>query len=227
MLSAELVSAFLLGLLGAGHCLGMCGGIIGTLSVATDSGSKKWLRIVSYQYGRIASYTFFGLVAGWIGFQLSGTSDIPWLTVVSAILMILMGLYISRLWTALTYLEKAGNIVWRQISPISKKILPVKNTGQAFLLGALWGWLPCGLVYTALGYAISKSSPLTSALFMLCFGLGTLPATLSAGAAGGVLKEWLNNPWVRNLSALLFIFYGFYLLWPLFFPGEMSHHHHH
>ncbi|TQV77532.1 sulfite exporter TauE/SafE family protein [Aliikangiella marina] len=225
--STTLVGAFILGLMGASHCVGMCGGIIGSLSMATKDSAKKWINISLYQFGRIASYTLFGLIAGWIGSQADGMTPIPILKTLSGILLILMGLYVSRIWMGLTYLEKIGKLLWDKISPLSKRLLPVQSPGQAILLGSLWGWLPCGLVYTALGFALAASDPLYSSMFMLNFGIGTLPATLLAGAASLTLKQWLNKAPIRTISALVFIGLGVWTLYTLYFGADMGHHHHH
>lgn len=228
MTETVLFSAFVLGLMGASHCIGMCGGIISSLSIATDHRRNKWLNIASYQLGRILSYTLFGLVAGLVGQQASSLTTLPILSTLSAVLLILMGLYISRVWMLITHLEKAGKLLWNKISPFSKTLLPVKTSRQALLLGALWGWLPCGLVYSALGYALTAAHPVKSASYMLFFGLGTLPATLLAGAASTQLKSWLNLPWVRWLSALLFIGFGAFMLYSLYWSiGDSMHQHHH
>jgi len=224
--TTTLVGAFILGLMGASHCIGMCGGIISSLSLATQESSKKWANVSLYQFGRIASYTIFGIIAGWLGSQSENITPLPILKTLSGALLILMGLYISRMWMGLTYLEKVGKLLWDKISPLSKKLLPVENSGQALLLGGLWGWLPCGLVYTAVGYAITASDPVLSGLFMLNFGLGTLPATLLAGAASLSLKRWLNKTPVRMVSALVFIVLGVWTIYSLYFTSGMAHHHH-
>ncbi len=225
MSELTLLSAFLLGLMGAGHCLGMCGGIIGSLSLSTGN-NKPWLNVTLYQLGRISSYCLFGLFVGLIGEQSIKLTAIPILKILSASLLILMGLYISRIWMLISHLEKLGSVLWRKISPLSKKLLPVKNYKQALLLGALWGWLPCGLVYTSLGYALTEASAVKSSLFMLFFGLGTLPATLVAGAASVSLKKGLNHRGIRLISASLFIAFGIYSFYSLFTMGSAGDHHH-
>lgn len=222
-------SAFVIGLMGAGHCFAMCGGIIGSLSMATSQTMQKWWILTLYQLGRICSYTLFGFIAGLLGQGAQSLSPIPLLPVLSGVLLILMGLYISRLWMALGYLERAGKKVWNHISPLGKRLLPVKNYQQAFFLGSLWGWLPCGLVYTSLGYALSLASPLASAGFMLAFGLGTLPATLTAGSASLSMKQWLNRNSIRYLVAILFVGFGIYTLLSFYLTlssGQANHHHH-
>lgn len=229
MESVNLLGALLLGLMGAGHCLAMCGGIISSLSVASSAQTNRsnWLFILLYQFGRISSYTLFGGIAGWLGFQFDEVSPLPLLKIISGVLLIFMALYISKLWLGLSYLEKTGKLLWNRISPLTKKLLPVQSPHQALLLGSLWGWLPCGLVYTSLGYALSLGSITESALFMLLFGVGTLPATIFAGSASLSLKQFLNHQWVRNITAFIFLIMGSYTLYMVFFATGMSHHQHH
>lgn len=226
MENVSLIGALLLGLMGSGHCLAMCGGIISTLSISgkSDKTTTKWRFVLLYQIGRIASYTLFGFIAGWFGFHFNQVSPVPILKILSGFLLIAMGLYLSQVWMGLSYLEKFGKKIWKVISPLSKHLLPVVNSKQAFVLGGLWGWLPCGLVYTSLGYALSLSNSIQSALFMLLFGLGTLPATLLAGSTSLGIKKVLNNKLVRWSVAAGFTTFGIYTLFALFTMGH-SHHH--
>jgi len=224
-LAAQLSTAFVLGLLGAGHCLGMCGGIITSLSMASGKDKTEWSFVGLYQVGRLSSYSAFGLLAGLLGSQLESLTSFPLLKLISAALLILMGLYLSRLWMAIGLLEKLGSRLWARISPIASQLLPVRSRKQALLLGALWGWLPCGLVYTSLGYAIATANALTSALFMLFFGLGTLPATLAAGAGSNALKTWLNKPFIRYFIAVILISFGGLLLLQILSTELITQHH--
>jgi sulfite exporter TauE/SafE len=226
MENINVFSAILLGLLGAGHCLAMCGGIISTLSVSTqtDKTTRNWQYILLYQLGRILSYTLFGGVAGWLGLQLNLSVSFPFLKLLSGVLLILMALYVSNLWRGLTYLEKGGKLIWNQISPLAKYLLPVTNRPKAFFLGSLWGWLPCGLVYTALGYALSLGDSISAATFMFAFGVGTLPATIFAGAASVSLKTFLNRAWFRNSGAVILFMMGSYILYAIFFITSVHHH---
>ncbi len=226
MIETFIVSAFVLGLMGSLHCIGMCGGIITSLSMATTDSPSKWLKTLNFQVGRIASYSMFGFCAGWVGLQVKEFSAIPILKIISSILLILMGLYLAKWWMGLRYLEKIGSLLWQKISPLSKKLLPVASQKQALLLGALWGWLPCGLVYTSLSYALTTANPLHSSLYMLYFGLGTLPGTLLVGTASITFKRWINLPLVRGVVALFFILAGLVSLWLLIFPEFTSTHHH-
>ncbi len=227
----NLVSALLLGIMGAGHCIAMCGGIISSLSMSNQSQpiQKRAGIVFLYQLGRIFSYSLIGLAGGFLGFKFSQLSQLPILELISGLLLVGMSLYVSRLWMGLSYLEKIGKLFWNKISPLSKHFLPVKTSRQAFLLGSLWGWLPCGLVYTSLSFAITMGDALYSALFMFIFGLGTLPGTLLASAAGLSLKHFLNHIVVRYLISICFLIFGVITLNSAFesWTGNGHHHHHH
>lgn len=222
------VTAFFLGLFGAGHCLGMCGGIAAALSFAVPVTEryKKLLLLLGYNIGRILSYTAFGAAVGAVGHQISSASGMPILRVLSGVLLILMGLYLADWWKGLTYIERLGNIVWRKIQPLSKALMPVKRLDHAVLLGAVWGWLPCGLVYSAATYAAMQSSATHGGAVMLAFGLGTLPAVFLGGLAGQGVKEFLQNKWVRRSFAVLFILYGGWVLYGVTQRGHTDHSQH-
>ncbi len=225
MESINFVGALALGIMGAGHCMAMCGGIISTLSmVAGDDESASRRHLLLYQFGRIFSYSVIGAIAGSLGFLLEQTTTLPLLQVISGILLISMALYISKVWMVLSSLERIGKILWDKISPLSKKLLPVKSNKQALLLGILWGWLPCGLVYTSLAYAITLGNSAQSALFMLAFGLGTLPATLVLGEANKKFRKQLNSAIARYSLAFLFFVWGCFTLYSALF-SQVGHHH--
>jgi sulfite exporter TauE/SafE len=212
-----LITAFTVGLLGGVHCIGMCGGIVGALSFATQASSKKSMMILlSYNLGRLSSYTLAGALMGGLGWLAAYWLDIRYLQVIlqliAGIFMVLLGLYLSGWWMVLVRLEKVGGVVWRYIQPLSKKVMPVENAHQAILLGLLWGWLPCGLVYSVLIWSMSAGSMQHGALLMLCFGLGTLPNLLAMGLFAEGMRHWVSHVRVRRLSGGLVICFG---LWQL------------
>ena len=222
MIELSLIGAFLVGLLGGGHCVGMCGGIVGAVSMHLPSQPKmqthlqkntpKILFLLAYNTGRILSYTIAGVLAGLIGassFFLAHVLPIQHLLyALSSLMLIVLGLYLAGIWHGATYLEKVGARLWKAIQPYSKRYIPVQNLGQAFVLGGLWGWLPCGLVYSVLIAAIATGSALKGGLLMLAFGLGTLPTLLAMGMTAVKLKATLQNLWIRRLSGLLVLGFG-------------------
>ncbi|MEH6492885.1 sulfite exporter TauE/SafE family protein [Halopseudomonas sp.] len=214
----QVFTALALGLLGGGHCIGMCGGLMGALTLAIPAEQRKgwplWRILLSYNLGRISSYTLAGALLGSFGWALQGMGLGVVLRTIAGLLMICMGLYLANWWSGLTRIESLGRGLWRHIEPRARRLLPVQRPGQALLLGMLWGWLPCGLVYSSLVWASSHGSSGTSALLMLAFGLGTLPTLLATGAAADKLTALLRKRSLRIGAASLIIAFG---LWTL--PG--------
>jgi sulfite exporter TauE/SafE len=207
-------AAFAIGLFGGAHCLGMCGGIMAALSFAIPA-TERWRRLwilLSYNAGRIGSYCLIGAVGGWLGSQVAQGLGLMAMRTVAGLLLVAMGLYLADWWRGLTYLEKLGGYLWRYLQPLSRRLMPVAHAPQALLLGAVWGWLPCGLVYTALAYGVAQASAGASALVMLAFGLGTLPAVLAGGLLAERLKQTLQNRRWRALMGLLVIGFGIWTL---------------
>lgn len=212
MLELSLTAAFLVGLLGGGHCVGMCGGIVGAVTMTLPGSKPKWPFLLSYNLGRIGSYTLAGVVAGGVGassFFLEQVLPIEkMLYALASLMLVLLGLYLAGIWRVLTRLEAVGGKLWQHIQPYSRRLLPARTIAQSLLLGTLWGWLPCGLVYSVLVAAIATANPLQGGLLMLAFGLGTLPTLLAMGMAAVRLKSLLQSPWFRRLSGLAIAGFG-------------------
>ena len=214
MLELSLMSAFFVGLLGGGHCIGMCGGIVGAVSMHLPQRKSKVPFLLAYNAGRILSYTLAGAIAGLVGasgFFLQHVLPIQQVLFgINSVMLIVLGLYLAGIWHGVTYLESAGNVIWKILQPYSKRYIPVKNFSQAFILGTLWGWLPCGLVYSVLIAAIATGNTLNGGLLMLAFGLGTLPTLLTMGMVAVKLKTVLQNIWLRRGSGLLVMGFGLF-----------------
>lgn len=225
--TSVLISAFLIGLLGGGHCIGMCGGIMSALSFAVpqDQPRRRNIILVTYSLGRVLSYTLIGFIFGFAGQLLAGNGGLPVLRWLAGLLLIAMGLYIGGWWMGLTYLERAGGFLWRYVQPLANRLMPVKTPTTALFLGVLWGWLPCGLVYSSLGYAVSQGSALGAAAVMLAFGLGTLPAVLSGTIFAAFIGTLFKRPNLRKIMALLLIVFGGWTIWIAQQHAGHAHHH--
>ena len=219
-LAPLLVSALILGLLGGGHCLGMCGGLMGalTLAIPAEQRARRFRLLLAYNLGRIVSYAAAGLLIGLAGWAVASSPAAMVLRVIAGLLLVAMGLYLAGWWSGLTRIEAVGRHLWRHLQPIASRLLPVSSLPRALLLGAIWGWLPCGLVYSTLLWASSQGSPGDSALLMLAFGLGTWPVLLATGMAAERLTSLLRRRGVRIAGGLLVILFG---LWTL--PGPHQH----
>ncbi|MBJ9975361.1 sulfite exporter TauE/SafE family protein [Pseudomonas sp. S75] len=216
----SIASALVLGLLGGGHCLGMCGGLMGalTLAIPPEQRSRRLRLLVAYNLGRVLSYAAAGLLLGLAGWALAGSPAVQALRLLAALLLIAMGLYLAGWWSGLTRIEALGQGLWRHVRPLATRLLPVSSLPRALLLGALWGWLPCGLVYSTLLWAASQGNAAHSALLMLAFGIGTWPVLLATGLAAERVGALLRRRPVRVAGGLLVILFG---LWTL--PGPHQH----
>jgi sulfite exporter TauE/SafE len=219
-LAPQLLSAFILGLLGGGHCLGMCGGLMGalTLAIPLEQRGRRLRLMLAYNLGRVLSYAATGLLVGVLGWAVASSPGATGLRVAAALLLIAMGFYLAGWWSGLTRIEQLGRGLWRLIQPVAGRLLPVSTVPRALLLGGLWGWLPCGLVYSTLLWAASQGNAVHSGLLMLAFGLGTWPILLATGLAAERSTALLRKRGVRMAGGLLVILFG---LWTL--PGPHQH----
>lgn len=216
----DLAGALLVGLAGAGHCLGMCGGVSAALSMAIPP-EKQHFRgrlgyLLNYNLGRIASYVIAGALVGGLlatGSELAaGKHALAGLRLAAAALMIALGLYLAGWWQGILLLERLGARFWPYIKPLAGKCLPFTSPWLALPFGMVWGWLPCGLVYSTLTWSAAAGSASGGALIMLCFGLGTLPTLFALGGLADRLRYWLTLRSLRLGGALLLIAYGLHTL---------------
>ncbi len=217
------IAAFLVGLVGGVHCVGMCGGIMSALTLgvhrngiasSTDNTAVLFPYLLSYNFARITSYSIAGIIFGGLGAWLTdlvlfNQAQLV-LKVVAGVFLVALGLYLANWWRGLSYLERMGNNLWRYIEPYARKFIPIKNKKQAFAAGLLWGWLPCGLVYSVLIWSLSSGSAIKGGLLMFSFGVGTLPSLLAMGLFATMLKRFMQLQMVRVFAALLIISFGVY-----------------
>lgn len=210
-------SAFIVGLFGSVHCVGMCGGIVGSLTLnatgKTESAHTVVVYSLLYNIGRISSYVVAGVFFGFLGQQLLDAIFIKQAQLIAGLVagcfMLALGLYVAGWWRGLVRVEQLGHRLWKIIEPVGRRLLPVRTARQALMLGMLWGWLPCGMVYTALVWSLSAANPLTGAVLMLGFGLGTLPTLIVLGGFANALKLLLQKPTTRKLAGGLIVVLAF------------------
>lgn len=215
------LALFLVGLLGGTHCVGMCGGIVGALSMGAPARLPLHL---AYNAGRLSSYVAAGAIAGALGGLSQGLAgQLPLrlcLYVLANLMLIALGFYLIGLTRSLAVIEHLGQSLWRRIQPLTRNFLPATRIAQAFPLGLLWGWLPCGLVYSALATALVSGSAARGAGVMLAFGLGTLPNLLLAGFLLARFRSLLQQQAVRVLAGTLVAGFG---LWGLLGVWRLAH----
>ena len=127
---------------------------------------------------------------------------------VANMLMLLLGLYIAGWGRIVLRIESAGRLVWRRVEPHARRLFPIDSAFKALGAGLMWGWVPCGLVYSLLALALASGSAASGALVMAAFGLGTLPTLLTAGLAAQRLSALRRRPWIRYPAALAIIAMG-------------------
>ena len=198
---------FLLGFFGGTHCVGMCGGLSSAFALQLPPHLNRLGLIVLLNLGRISSYVLIGLIVGLVGQIGISLDDTRWLQnglyVAANILMLLLGLYLAGLSTAATQIERIGRPIWKRLNPILNRLLPIKSVPACFGVGMLWGWLPCGLVYSASLYALGSGNAVQGGLYMLAFALGTLPNLLAMGIFAAQLKTLLQRRAIRLCAGLL------------------------
>ena len=214
MTEFSIIAVFFAGLLGGVHCLGMCGSIVGILTAQLPKDGARWPFHLAYNSGRIASYTLAGALAGSIGqagFLLRDVAPVQYLLfALSSLMLIALGLYLAGIWNMVRRIEQVGRLLWQRIQPLTRPLLPVTTPTRALLLGALWGWLPCGLVYSVLVTALASGHARSGALIMLAFGLGTLPNLLVIGLFWERCRRWVQSPGVRLFAGLIVAAFGIY-----------------
>ena len=198
----------------------MCGGIVGAFSLSGSQRQPLQIKVASqglqhvlaFNAGRIASYMIAGALLGGLSGSLQIWFDIATLQkggyLLANVMLVLLGLTLMGRWQGLSWLETLGTLVWRRIQPGMKYLLPADRPLKALLLGSLWGWVPCGMVYSVLMTAMLSSSAWTGAQVMLAFGLGTLPALLSMGLLGQGLGSLVRRPGVRTAAGLMVLMFG-------------------
>ena len=223
----SLSAAFMVGLLGGAHCMGMCGGIAGSFGSATKGSSiQKTTNTLLFNLGRILSYGLAGLILGTVGSFFSEISPAIGLVlrILAGVFIILMGFYIADWSRSITMIEKIGQSLWKRLQPLTRPLLPADTASKSFRLGILWGWLPCGLVYSTLALAAATPSSIEAAFVMLAFGFGTLPSMLATGLFASKLNTIIRNQKIRYIAGLLMIAMGIWIIYGNSLHLGHSHH---
>ncbi len=226
-MSPLVISAFLMGLFGGVHCVAMCGGVVGVLCSAAPrcptasvtgggarggSGLRNAPYWIAYNGGRIASYAVLGLAFAFLGTLSSWLFPLDavrfGLRALAALCMLAVGLHLAGLPSVVKRLESLGAPLWKRLSPVAKRFLPLRSPWHALALGGLWGLMPCGLLYGALAVAASAPTPAAGAWTMAAFGLGTLPVMLTVSAFAQSVVRWLAHGWVKRAAGVAFLAFG-------------------
>jgi len=223
------LAVFLIGLLGGTHCVSMCGGIVGALSMQVQAPGcrPQWPLHLAYNLGRIGTYTLLGAgvgLLGSVGLLYEGMLPVQMtLYVLANLMLVALGLYLTGFTRLLAPIERIGHVLWRRIQPATRRFLPARSVGQALPLGMLWGFIPCGLTYSILATALVTGSGARGAGLMLAFGLGTLPNLLAAGWVLSRAKRWLERRSVRWAAGALVAAFALLGIWrAVFAPATLG-----
>ena len=234
-------SAFVAGLLSSGHCLGMCGGIVGAFSLrgsagrAGDDGVRqgggrlagRLGGLLAYNAGRICTYAALGALAGALGATVGGLMP-PEVArrggrLLGALFLIGLGLFLAGRPQFLQPIERLGARLWRRIEPAGRRFLQARGAGHALALGLVWGFLPCGLVYSMLAMASLAGGAGNGAIVMFSFGAGTLPALFVAGFAASRLRDLARSTTLRRSAAAIYVAAGLWLAFTAITGGGGAH----
>lgn len=201
--------AFIAGLAGSAHCATMCGSISATLGMGAKAPVSY---VLAYNLSRVASYCSIAFILSLLIVEtVPVVSNLAFiLRAIAGVMMILMGLFLLGRSSGLAPLERLGGVLWRYISPLASRVMPVNSLPKAAALGALWGWLPCGLVYSMLAISIAQVDVVSSVTTMLAFGLGTVPAMYVIGLLGATFSGWVTQKRIRYFLAYCVIVLGVY-----------------
>jgi sulfite exporter TauE/SafE len=215
-------TAFLAGLLGSGHCFGMCGGIAAGLGAMAPG--KTLFPALQFNFARLVSYMLLGALSAGILGELSDFAQIGrWLRLLTALMILMIGLRFLFNFGGLAWIERGGSVLWKKILPIAMKASARPGWTGRVALGVCWGLLPCGLVYTLLLTAASTGSPVEGALVMMSFGLGTLPSMLGLTMAAPLLNTILKDTLIRKIIGFALVVLAAWTLF-MFWQGSMHHH---
>lgn len=212
-------AAWLAGFLGSAHCIGMCGAIVVLFEQQGALGSGRWWRRFAYNGGRLGFYALLGAIAGAGGAVITKVAGVGaglvMLRLIAGAIVVAIGLNLAFDLPATRFLERAGTGIWRRLSPLAAKVLPITSPAHALAAGFIWGALPCGLVYSAVAMAVASGGPGKGAAVMLAFWLGTLPALVLAGASAERLGRWTKTSIFRRGAGAVMIVLGLFALMPV------------
>lgn len=220
MLTLTLTAAFVAGLAGSAHCFGMCGGMAGALGVRArmqgGSPMQAFALASLYQIGRVLGYATIGAIGGAFGhsahWALSLTRFEGVLRTAAGVLTILIAIRILSRWNAFAPLERLGARLWTKLQPLTKRASNSNDWPGHLALGLLWGWLPCGLVYSMVLITFAAGSAAAGAAVMVAFGLGTLPSMLSSTLLAGTVPNLSRQPWFKHATGTAMFVFGVWMI---------------
>jgi len=227
-MSPEILAAFLVGLVGSLHCIGMCGPIAIALPVPDSNNLSFFTGRILYNLGRVVTYSFLGAVLGLVGSKIALAGAQQVVSIVLGVVIIIAVLLPQKY---KNYIAQ-NTVIQKLTHPLKSNIgvLFSKGTFTAmFLIGILNGFLPCGLVYVALAGSIASGDAISGAAVMILFGLGTVPAMFAASVFGKFINIGIRTkirkavPVLAIILGVIFILRGMNLGIPMLSPKVSAH----
>ena len=215
---ALLTAVFVVGFNGSLHCVGMCGPVVGILGMNTQANTtrKKLLSALCYNFGRITTYMFLGVIAMILSVAMKDLKPVQVVVrYLAGLVMFFVALQLIGFPQFLAFIEKPMSKLSRPISKLTRKFFPIKTLFGSYLAGLAWGLLPCGMVYMAFAMSLGVENPLGAPLVMLFFGLGTLPMMITLSISGNFFGSFFTSPIARKVAG------GIILLMTMFYMGTM------
>ncbi|OUS01971.1 hypothetical protein A9Q86_04780 [Flavobacteriales bacterium 33_180_T64] len=200
-------SALIFGLLGSFHCIGMCGPIAFMLPVDRNNSTKKVVQIFTYHFGRLLAYSCIGFVFGLVGKSLYIFGIQQQLSIAIGIIMIVIVIIPTQTFNRYNFSKPIYKIISKVKSALGQALK--KKTADTFLtIGFLNGFLPCGLVYMAVIASLVTQNAAQSSLYMVVFGLGTIPLMTTAIYIGKFLNSKVKQK-IQKVIPIFIIIIGF------------------
>lgn len=207
-------SALLAGFFASSHCVVMCSPLAAAVG-SQIAQPRKHTMLLWLNIGRIFSYSLLGTLVGALGASL-----VAWQQLASALLQLLAGLfvlamafYVAWQWQGLRIIEGLGKPIWRRLSKLTPSLLPIHSTPRAIAYGMIWGYLPCGLIYSNLSVALSSGSAFYGGIWMMGFGLGTSIAITASLLLSRQVTVLLQDKWLKRTAAALLACYATTLIY--------------
>lgn len=205
-------AAFVTALAGGLHCVAMCGGIATGFAVLLPSEASAWRHAAWLNAGRVLGYATAGALAGALGNSVLAIARSPWLAhgarLAAGALLVFAALRLFDRGGKMRWLSKPGGTLWHRLRPLQRTLLPANTVPKKLALGALWGWMPCGLSTTLLAVAWLQADAVQGAAIMLAFGLGTLPLMLALTRSGETIGAALRRPHFRHAAGSMVLASG-------------------
>ncbi len=228
-------AALVAGLVGSGHCLGMCGPLAALAGLRREGRGAAAVSALTHNLGRLLSYALLGALVGALGMAAGSLAPVaaagPALRIALGVVLVLLGVQLVAPGFRLNPLDlvgrKLGVPLWRRLQPLTLRLNQRKGVAANLARGMLWGWLPCGLVYSLLALAAVSGTAGSGALVMVAFGVGTLPAMLGVGLLGSPFAG-LSKARLKPLMGAMMIASGFAVsaMPVMHLSGAHDHSHH-